>query len=981
MNGGVSPTKMPANAHKLPALRFGSGHFQRPGLKRRSLKALAAVCLGMAVATATAIGCGWGPMADSVRFNGFPNEREFGRLPPLLNYDGLFSSGSEADYEEKYQNEQRRQREAMYLWTAALEAERRGDLTETHRFLLAYQNSYLPELPQSRNSLLDQLDAFSALAQGSPAAHVRAYLTTRRAYDGGGAGEEICDMLDAMPADANLADNVAYLRAALLYRAEQYDEAARAFQRLADRYPRSEKREAALFMTALSLLKQSSSYNAASASATATAPCADCRDEAWRRAAAAFARVMRQYPRGRLQTDARGWLAYMNYRVGDTAGALVEYYRQLAATNERARYEALVSLRMVRPRASETEMERVEAALADEPEAALIYAYHNIYNFAYTFDDIPEEDEGTTSNYSPSDYHYQSQRREALESERERREIARAAAFATRLLRRYPRASVSGAFALRLAQANLELDENGAAVESARRALRLGVAGESRAEALWVKGVAEHRLRDYTAARRSLSALINENPQGRLTAGARRLLAMVAEDMGDRAAALEQYLALDYQYDVAYFVDVLMTPSELEAFIVSHPESERRDELLYALGVRYLRAGRYADARAAYARVRTRQHESFSFSYGNSPCDYQGHNCRDIKELWEGDDERGVPARWVLRDIQTADDLERLERLAAEAEGDEGRAEALYQLASYLFEGSNLLFYNPAAWRGQRYWNLSHLHEANRYRMPNEAQALWSYMRQHEAKARALAIYLEVARRFPDTRAARDALYSAAVCHERLSDFNPYWRDIYSIGLHAGERMVTYEDVRRTYPDYQLPRATLGWEPATRTVNGGPGWVAAPPRVRLTRWQRNEIRVRRIAGLALQGWQWAAGIWEAKVKRWLMIWLAAMGAVCALLFAQRTRALWRKQLARFSPGEKTITDTAARAGTEEPFLSSTKPFGREVRDELRARGERIARAMLPLVFDREGRRALTFNLLAHVMVAAMLLALLRAWHS
>jgi hypothetical protein len=172
--------------------------------------------------------------------------------------------------------------------------------------------------------------------------------------------------------------------------------------------------------------------------------------------------------------------------------------------------------------------------------------------------------------------------------------------------------------------------------------------------------------------------------------------------------------------------------------------------------------------------------------------------------------------------------MERLEHYAIEAQGDEAKAEALYQLASYLYQGSSLLFYNPSLWGGARHDKLEELESYNAYRAPGEAQLLWRNALEHEPVAHALEIYLDVVHRFPNTKAARDALYTAAVCHERLSDYNGHWRNVYEMGLHAGSRMVRYTDVRRTYPNYQLPRGTIGWEPVTRTVNGGPGWVELP---------------------------------------------------------------------------------------------------------------------------------------------------------
>ena len=105
---------------------------------------------------------------------------------------------------------------------------------------------------------------------------------------------------------------------------------------------------------------------------------------------------------------------------------------------------------------------------------------------------------------------------------------------------------------------------------------------------------------------------------------------------------------------------------------------------------------------------------------------------------------------------------------------------------------------------------------------------MFDHFQSHDTLARSIPIYLEVVKLYPNTKSARDALYSAAVAHERLSDLNPYWRNTYGKGLFAGPRKVSYADVRSAYPRYQLPRGTYSWEPATRTVNGGPGWAPPP---------------------------------------------------------------------------------------------------------------------------------------------------------
>src|SRR5262249_27277884 len=154
-------------------------------------------------------------------------------------------------------------------------------------------------------------------------------------------------------------------------------------------------------------------------------------------------------------------------------------------------------LRLTRHHADEEDLRRVEAELADEPAAALTYAYHNIYNYApnagYYLLDCKDEYFKTKE-----------EEREEFSRQTERQEQARVVAFAGALLRRYPNAAVSGGFALRLAQAQLELGEHKASLQSAVLALRLGVKERERVEALWVKGSSEWRLRDYASARRTL---------------------------------------------------------------------------------------------------------------------------------------------------------------------------------------------------------------------------------------------------------------------------------------------------------------------------------------------------------------------------------------------------------------------------------------------------------------------------------------------
>jgi TolA-binding protein len=992
--------------------------------------ALLGACVLFIVGAGVAVGCGWMGTSHSVRFNAWIEEKDFSRLPPLpfsarektRDVDEYID---EEQWEEKYERKKRVGKELDALWQRALEASEGDDLGAARKLLGEYlgraggdacgETDQWAErgcVPARRTFAADQLDALTALEHGASPQAVRAYLSARHAYDlwlrvkesvgkeqkepgveegKTATADEVRAALELIPRHASLEDNVEYLRAAVLYREDGYAEATEAFNQLAARYPRSEKREAALYMSGLSSLKQSKSYTGGHAAEEESCP--DCLDEKWRAAGESFRRLLREYPRGRFAADARGWLGYLHLRVSETAEGLAEYYRLLAdETDAGGRAEGIRSLKLARGVAQESDMERLEDALASEPRVALAYAYHEIYNYALpdgTYIEVPEEKnpyhyykekEGSdfyNSEYYDKYYEWEEQERERLRRASEEKALARVAAFATRMLRRYPGAQVGGGFALRLAGVNLELGEAKAALELARRALSLGVAGEERASAMWIKGAAEQQLRDFTSARRTLGALVNEFPSGDLTEGARRLIAIAAEDAGDLDAALEQYLALDYTTDVAYFVDVLMTTDELASFISHRPDIPQRDMLVYSLGVRYLRLGRFEEARAAYAQVNPDTRGSGHQWYDDGGCGDEWPKslrpCSNPKRPEDDEKPNVVRTRWVLRDLKTLEEIELLQGVAECATDDESKAEALYQLASYFYQSSELTFYNPAAWRGIRGGSFLY---SQVLRTPNEPQLMRRYMEEHEPLARALKLYLEAVRLYPRTRAARDALYTAALIHQRLSDFEWYWPEQYKQGMHPGERLVTYADVMREYPGYQLPRGTFGWEPRTRTVNGGPGWAAAPKHAPLTREQRMLRRAKRAEARLVKGWELFGKLAGGSLRRWSLILLSTAGLLLVWRATRRSRALLVGQLARFARRHPRVPEGMPRPASS---FSAQESYKLSWRALSATRG--AGRVLWQVVLDRRARAALALNFLTHGVLTALLWALTWALRS
>ncbi|HWN98887.1 MAG TPA: hypothetical protein VNS63_06405 [Blastocatellia bacterium] len=970
-------------------LRFWIGRSKRARAKRLSGLGASFVLL---VVAAVVLGCGWDAGSDhSVRFNPYRTEKEFGRLPPLPKYNSedqktLFSWDRDVAY-DTYEEPDKKGERIDKLWDEAAEAESDGRLGDARRMLGEYLNrtqakrlarwDSVKDLQKRRNAATDKLDALSELEHGASESAVRGYLAARSTFDAGGQADEVLKRLEEARSDMRLRDNSDYLKAAL--RQDGDEHAIEDFDRLAVSYPKSEKREPALFMAAVISMKLSNCYQPENAGSLVERVSEDCRDDYWQRAHKGFEQVMREYPGGRYYSDARGWIGRLCLLAGDRAGALVEYYRMLGDKDEAGRVEALFSLCMVRRNADEFEMERVERTLEREPQAALAYAYHNIYNYALR---------GVYFRFSAED--------SETEKEEQARELNRIAIFATRMMNRFPAGSVGAAFVVRVAEADLELGKDSDASRLARLVVTKGATGDLRAQALWVAGVAEFHLRQYSSARRALTTLIAENPNNQYTEGARRHLAMLAEDTGDIEAALDQYLALDYRYDVAYFVDVLMTPEQLAAFIEKRPELAHSNELSYALGVRYLRERRWNDAKAVFARVKTVGRNADQDYLWKAYENGSGED-RENATSKEGDFDstiRGVRPHWIDQDLRTANDLERLERQVETAQDNESRAEALYQVASYQFERS-LLFYNPLEWEGQRHYLLVDLDERGAYRQAGESQLLFDYMQRHDMAANSLPIFLEVVRRFSNTRAARDALFSAAVCNERLREYNNYWREIYAEGGHAGERMVTYRDVRDTYPTYKFPRGTLGWEPSTRTVNGQPGWDKPPkPSPRPSRLARG---VQLVNGWINEGFTlWnrvqtdfeilAKRVWLAFVTAiaWVCHWLWIL-AMCGWLWflwrrAREARELLREALAGCKERpqeERDNPDSMLKISPASSVLS--RYMNQDTRARLLEAAYNLEYKLAQVVRSKRGVTAVAFYAVSHGAFVILLIRLVMNW--
>jgi hypothetical protein len=205
----------------------------------------------------------------------------------------------------------------------------------------------------------------------------------------------------------------------------------------------------------------------------------------------------------------------------------------------------------------------------------------------------------------------------------------------------------------------------------------------------------------------------------------------------------------------------------------------RRDLVAYSLGIRYLRDGRWEEARRMLLSVPPKAY--IAFAGKNNP---------------NGEQDSTAP-------LHTIDDLERLERAVQRANTPNGRASTLYKLASYYSTHDLLLFYNLALWDGEREENFQFCWNPTVVSAEDE-EVVRHYMYAHEVYAHSRQICLDLVRRYPNSPTVPYALYRAACAGRHLASFNSWWDDENKRHDFWKECTRLMRQVVRDYPHHPL---------------------------------------------------------------------------------------------------------------------------------------------------------------------------------
>ena len=301
-------------------------------------------------------------------------------------------------------------------------------------------------------------------------------------------------------------------------------------------------------------------------------------------------------------------------------------------------------------------------------------------------------------------------------------------------------------------------------------------AANVRDRAFYVRGAAKQKMGHNDAALADFNALLFRCPNSSLRHAARENVAILDEAAGNRSGALDQYFALGYQLDIAFLLDIRMTPREIETYIASHSKSPQKDLLAYSLGIRYLREERWSESEKWLKRVSAAKYAAYTKTDADT-----------------GLDSESPAPLTALRELRG------LYQKISDAGSDNDRAAALYAYASYYSTHGTLLLYNAALWQGEREYAFQ-FWQNTRQTSPEDRAAIRNHMVSHEVYSRSRRICLELARRYPASPVAPAAVYRAAAACRRLAAFNAWWTEENKRHNYWDEATDLMNRVADTYP-------------------------------------------------------------------------------------------------------------------------------------------------------------------------------------
>ncbi len=702
-----------------------------------------------------------GTLLDSVHFNdGTP---DFGSPPPPIvltvwgeseDRAGNTQNGPNEPFREDYDAKEKADKAEEDLIKGVLkDGIAREEAADYDVAMGLYEAVLKSGKAPDAESLTDRIEVMreSKSMAGSP----KAYLAARRALsdlitaetpDKGAIDQEIKTFVAmGVPNDSGyIGDHARYVTAGAAFDAGRYDEALKFYRSI----PPSVKgrKERALIMEARILLAGGATPDGKSWEDAKNPPA-----ESVAAAAKALDALDAQFPGGHFAADARGLRARILFLNKQYPAAMSAYLRILAATKSPEKQAGvLASIRAVSAKLSPAAAKEVQAAIVKEPTLLQPYLDYRLYH----------------TSAKPTD-------------------LANLVDFA-KSVSAVAGANLSAGVDARLAEINLLRHDYASALTWAERSLAAAEDGANSRRDLANYVRASCLAKTDAAVAIAGYRKVSEMSGSYLHQAARENLAILLEHGGRWGEALDQYEKLGYTYDIAYLLDVRMTPGEIEQLIAKRGTSDPKHNLLkFSLAMRLLRDDKLDESKQLLASIPTAERDKLSHKGSG---DYS----------WVEDKKGGILDS-LYDPLDTANDLIALRKKVAGASTDSGKADALYALASYYYTHRNLLLYNASLWDGGRNWAFGAswntkiaTHEDN--------VAAQNHHYVHESVNRARLICLEIVKRYPKSAAAPKALYRAATATRRLASFNGWWRNQKAMPHLYADAAALLDRVAKEYP-------------------------------------------------------------------------------------------------------------------------------------------------------------------------------------
>lgn len=548
---------------------------------------------------------------------------------------------------------------------------------------------------------------------------------------------------EAMANDAQsgpIQPHAAFLLGALHYGMGNYPQAIAQFASTAKQFPLSPRAQASLYMQASTLLRSPSKADP---------------DKGWdfplphdgnaKKALAVLTDLEKRFPNTRFKFQIKGWRARASLVLGDIDKAILGYLEQWPMANSEAEKTRVISsLRHTMERLTMNPARKLREALAQRID--LIPAYLD-YRLFYT---------------SPSS-----------------EDFAEIHTFGKAAIAKGEGKEIGGKILARMGEVAYLQGNDADAVAFCKQAIN-NKGGADLAN--YVLGSAAMRQKDWLVAKANYKAVLGYSSY--LRPAARENLAYCLEQLEDYTGALEQYLKLGYYADIAYLLDVRM-PLEPLAKAADDPRfAAYKNKLTFALGMRLLRKRLYDKASGLFAKLP----EAAIVSLGS------------LKE----------PRTWAWGDVgdemydprTTCDEMAKIQAKLEAATTDDARAEAQYDLASYMYERRNLLFYNGDLWMGGRNLSLGFFWDDRRATEHDRLEVAQHHF-EHEVCFQAYTMLKNVVEKYPNAPVAAKCAYRAACASRRLADFNPWWRDDERSKHHWDEAIRLMKLIPEKYSTYE----------------------------------------------------------------------------------------------------------------------------------------------------------------------------------